>query len=110
MTQINLSDYKNIYSQTAKEYLNNLFSSYSKLIANSQDKEAINTVHISSHSLRSQSQVMGFVSIAEICANIEKISSDVLNGIRRIDDKFMVLLKDSIDELNLKLAQIEKTP
>jgi len=108
MGQVNLSDYKNIYLQTAKEYINNISLSYSKLSKNSQDSEAINTIHISSHSLKSQSQVMGFTNITNLCADIEKVSSDILNKANSVDDAFMVLLKESIDKLKLEFNLIER--
>ena len=86
----------------------NLSSGYSKLTANLQDNKAINTVHISSHSLKSQSQVMGFTDIANLCFEIEKISKDILGGIRKNDDAFMALLKRTVDELNLGINSIQK--
>lgn len=108
MTQVNLSDYKNIYLQTAKEYVDKMSTSCTKLADNVLDGEALNNLHISSHSLKSQSQVMGFTDIASVSAMIEKNSKDILDGVVQIDDKFLVFLRDSINELNLKLTQIEK--
>jgi chemotaxis protein histidine kinase CheA len=108
MGKTNLSDYKKIYLQTAKEYIGNIISSYAKLSANSADHESINTVHISSHSLRSQSQVMGYVNIAGLSEKIEKKSSEILNGVIETDAAFLSLLKESIDKLNLEIAQLEK--
>ena len=108
MGQVNLSDYKNIYLQTAKEYINKMSLSYSKLSKNSQDNEAINMLHISSHSLKSQSQVMGFTNITNLCADIEKVSNDILNKISLVDGNFMNLLKNSVDKLNLEFNLIEK--
>lgn len=108
MAPIDLGSYKIIYLKTAKEYINSLLAGCDKLVSDSQDKEAINQIHIASHSLKSQSQVMGFVDIAALCASIEKISNDILNGVRKTDKKFMYLLKNSIDKINSKLVQIEK--
>jgi len=109
MAQIDLAGYKNIYLQTAKEYIYKMLVSLDQLSNNVLDKEALNNLHISSHSLKSQSQVMGFTNIANLCANIEKVSSDILNKVSGIDDHFMSLLKNSVDEINLELARIEKT-
>jgi chemotaxis protein histidine kinase CheA len=109
MDSTDLSDYKNIYLQTAKEYINSLSSACSKLSVNSSDNEAVNAIHISSHSLRSQSQVMGFSAIADLSGNIEKASDDILNKANLVDDKFMNLLKNSVDGLNAEMSKIEKT-
>lgn len=110
MGQVNLSDYKNIYLQTAKEYIDKIKSSYLRLSTNFQDNEAINTIHLSSHSLKSQSQVMGFASVADLCANIEKISNDILNKAISVNSEFLNFLKKVVDELNLEISKIEKTP
>lgn len=109
MAKTNLSDYKNLYLQTAKEYLDKMSVSLNRLSNDVSDKKALNNLHISSHSLKSQSQVMGFTDIASVSAMIEKTSNYTLNKSGAVDDKFLVFLKDSINELNLKLAQIEKT-
>lgn len=108
MAKIDLSDYKTLYLKTAKEYIDNITLSYLKLSSNIQDKEAINTIHISSHSLKSQSQVMGFTNIVNLCLNIEKRSDEILKGITQIDNQFVSLLKKFIDKLNLEFSQIEK--
>ncbi len=110
MGQVNLADYKNIYLQTAKEYVDKVSVSLNQLSTDSSNKEALNNVHIASHSLKSQSQVMGFTDIASLSAIIEKNSNGILNGATKVDDKFLDLLKNSIDEFNIKLDQIEKTP
>jgi|WetSurMetagenome_2_1015567.scaffolds.fasta_scaffold95661_2 chemotaxis protein histidine kinase CheA len=107
MGQTDLNSYKNLYLQTAKEYVNNMFLSYSKLSTNLQDNEAISVIHLSSHSLKSQSQVMGFKNIADLCANIEKTSSDIKDGAVQTDDKFIIFLKDSIDKIQSQLTKIE---
>jgi chemotaxis protein histidine kinase CheA len=108
MKQTDLTGYKNIYLQTAKEYLNNIKSGYLKLSANSQDKEAISAIHVSSHSLGGQSQIMGFTDIAKLSADIEKASANILDKVNSIDNEFMSLLKKSIDELDLEFSRIEK--
>jgi len=109
MASTDLSDYKNIYLQTAREYINSLSSACSRLSVNSVDNETINAIHISSHSLRSQSQVMGFSAIADLSENIEKASDDILKRLNLVDGKFMNLLKNSVDGLNAELSKIEKT-
>jgi chemotaxis protein histidine kinase CheA len=108
MGKINLADYKNLYLKTAMDYVNNISSGFSKLCANIQDSEAINLIHISSHSLKSQSQVMGFADIADLCMKLEKASSDILKGTNQVNDQFIDLLKNSINGLSSKIAQIEK--
>ncbi len=108
MATANLSEYKTLYLQTAKEYINNISSSCIKLGGNVSDIEAVNNIHISSHSLKSQSQVMGFINMANLCAIIEKISAAILAGNYKISNELIAVLKESVNEINLCLVQIEK--
>lgn len=108
MGTVNISDYREIYFETAREYTNSLSKSCNKLAENPFDKDALNQLHISSHSLGSQGQVMRFTNMASLCAIIEKISRAVLEGRYRVNPDFIFLLKEAVRELNLCLAQIEK--
>lgn len=108
MAQTNLSDYKNLYLQTAKEYINKMLISLDQLSKDVSDKEALNNLHIASHSLKSQSQVMGFTDMTILSGTIEKKSNDILNRIGGVDSVFLSLLRKTIDELSLKLTEIEK--
>jgi chemotaxis protein histidine kinase CheA len=107
MAQVNLSDYKNLYLQTAKEYLSSLILGYSKLTENIQDKDAVDMIHLAAHSLKGQSQVMNFESMANLCASVEKKSKDIVSNICPINGDFVNLLKTSIDGLKLELYRIE---
>jgi chemotaxis protein histidine kinase CheA len=109
MGQPDMSSYKNLYLQTAKEYIGKISISLDKLAGNPSDKEALNDLHISSHSLRGQSQAMGFMNMSNLSVNLETISNDILNGIATIEDNIINILKKSIEELNLELSRIEKT-
>lgn len=95
-----LSNYKTLYTQTAKEYVNSLLAGCDKLVSDSKNKEAISQIHISSHSLKSQSQVMGFTDIANICLNIEKMSDDALKGIVQLNNENISEIKKSVEKLN----------
>ena len=108
MTPIDLGSYKSIYLQTAKEYIDKMSVSLEKLENNALDKEALNNLHIASHSLKSQSQVMGFIDIANICLGIEKRSDEALKGNNQLIHKDILGIRQSVDEISLKLAQIEK--
>jgi chemotaxis protein histidine kinase CheA len=101
MAQVNLGDYKNLYIETVKKSINSLNELCDELTSNALDKEAIDNLHIASHSLKGRSQTMGF-------ENIEKKSDTILKGISKIDNEFIVNLKDSINKLNLELIKIEK--
>ncbi len=108
MGQVDLSDYKKLYLQTAKEYVDKMSVSLGKLSGDFLNKEALNDLHISSHSLKSQSQVMGFTNIASLSAIIEKISNSALEGKSQVNDKIIPVLEESVDQINSSLIQIKK--
>jgi chemotaxis protein histidine kinase CheA len=108
MTPIDLGSYKSIYLKTAKDYVRNMFESRKTLENNPKDRDAVNNLHIASHSLKSQSQVMGFTDIANTSFSLEKTSNDVLNGLGIVDEKFLAFLKQAISEISSRLVQIEK--
>lgn len=108
MPSRDIASYKNLYLQTAKEYIDSLSISCSKLTDNPQDIDAINSLHVSSHSLKSQSQVMGFTNVANLSAAIEEISKAALEGGNQINNNLIPVLRESVKELSLCLFQIEK--
>ncbi len=107
MGQIDLASYKNIYLQTAKEYVEKMSVSLDKLSTNASDTEALNNLHIVSHSLKGQSQVMGYNDVVNICLNIEQISSDALKGKSQLNSDIIVSIKSSVEEIKEILKQVQ---
>lgn len=106
MAQANLSDYKNLYIESVRESIKSLREQCDKLTNNILDKEALNNLHIASHSLKGRSQVMGFVDIANICLNIEKMSDDALKGIVQLSNENILEIKRSVEEVSEILQKI----
>lgn len=100
MATTDLSDYKNLYLQTAKEYVEKMSVGLDQLSSDISNKQALNNIHISSHSLKSQSQVMGFTDIVNICLNIEKMSDDALKGMVQLNNENISEIKKSVEKLN----------
>lgn len=107
MAQANLSDYKNLYLQTAKEYIFKMLVSLDQLSNDISNKEALNDLHISSHSLKSQSQIMGFTDVSDICLNIEKISDDALKNKTQLNSQVVFDIKKSVESLEQVLKRVQ---
>lgn len=105
---VDISDYKDIYLETAKEYIDSLSKSCISLAKNPSDKDALNQLHISSHSLRSQSQAMSYNNMSNITGLIEKIARAVLEGKYRLNTSIISNLKEATTEINILLLAIEK--
>jgi len=83
--------------------------SLDQLLNDVSNKDAINNLHIASHSLKSQSQVMGFSNIANICLDIEKISDDAFKGEKPITNEIIANIKSSIEETKKILNSPKET-
>lgn len=108
MAPIDLGSYKSIYLKTAREYIDKMSVSLDILYSDVSNKDALNNLHIASHSLKSQSQVMGFADVADLCLDIEKVSNDALQAGSQINNDLISVLKESLEKLRLLLSQIEK--
>jgi chemotaxis protein histidine kinase CheA len=108
MGVINISDYKELYLKTAKDYFDSLSKSCSELAKNFSDHDALIQLHISSHSLRSQSEAMSYLGMSSITGAIEKIARAVLEGKYNINTDIISVLKEAITEINVLLSDIEK--
>ena len=74
MTTRDISSYKKLYLRTAKEYSDMLSNNYVRISLNALDKEPLKNMYLSAHSLKSQSQAMGYVKIGRLSGMIEKLS------------------------------------
>ena len=108
MGKVNILDYKRIYLETAREYIQSLSKCCIELENDPLDKNAVSNLHISSHSLRSQSQVMGYNNMSNITGLIEKIARDMLEGKQKVTPEFCSVLKESVEALSSCLSAIEK--
>lgn len=108
MTTIDLSSYKKLYIQTAKEYVKTLAKSCRRLLENANDSSALGDMYISSHSLRTQSEVMGYTKIATITGMLEKIIKKHLDGNGQISSKLLEVINDASKDLQVSLQYIEK--
>ena len=107
MVKVDLSGYKNLYLQTAKEYLNKLSVSLDELSRDVSNKEALNNLHIASHSLKSQSQVMNYENVVEICLDIENVSSNALQGVIQLNNDAILNIQKEAGKLREMLKQVQ---
>ncbi len=74
MANINLEDFKALYLSTANEYVQKMKRDFTELMQNPSASEALNELHLSSHSLKSQSLVMGYTTTGELSHSIERFA------------------------------------
>lgn len=108
MGAVNLADYKNLYLETGREYLETLKKSLDVLEQNQNNQDALSQMFIAAHSLRSQSQVMNYTEIASLSESIEKQSRDLLDKKEVLNTEVLSMLKNTIDALSLEFGKFEK--
>ncbi len=107
MAQTDLSNYKNLYLQTAKEYVDKISVSLDQLSSDVFNKEALNNLHISSHSLKSQSQVMGYDDIVQLSKTLEEISNNALAGNIKLNNDILININKSAENIKKILKQVQ---
>ena len=108
MTTVDISSYKKLYLETAKEYCNMLSSNYDKLSLSGFDKDALNNMYISAHSLKSESHAMGYIKMETLSGMIEKAIKNILDNKIQITESLITLIKEAIENVQSSLLNIEK--
>lgn len=108
MTDVNLSDYKNLYLQTARKYIADLQASLTALETDTTKKEAIETVYISAHSLKSQSQIMTYVKTGALSGTIEALFRTVHEGTKQLNTDMLGKSKEAVAQIAASVDSIEK--
>ena len=103
----NLSQYRELYIQTGKEYVQNLNTALLKLEKKSTDKAAIDEVFRSAHSLKSQSAAMGYQSTGYLCHIIEDVFFEIKNDRLPLSAELADHLFKALDGLDRSLKHIE---
>ena len=99
MSMINFSSYKKLYLQTAGQYRESILKSCHKILQNPKDKNALQNIYISAHSIKSQSQVMGYSKTEQLSGMIEKT-------VKKILDEKKAVPKDLINSIQEKTEKI----
>src|SRR5436190_22354225 len=89
MASVDLSQFRALYTQTAYEYIKKLEDSLQLLRQEPSDKESMNDMYISAHSLKSQSLLMGYTSLADTALALEKTFRALKEGIEPASEEVL---------------------
>ncbi len=107
MQQGDLSNYKRLYIQTARDYLAQLEQSLITLKSDPTNAEAIETAHIAAHSIASQSIVMGYNSTSTICHSIEAYLQLVKDGSKLLNSEVVAFISGFVQKIKISIDSIE---
>lgn len=103
-----LSQYKDLYLETAKEYIQALNEALLVLEKNPIDAHAIEVIFRNAHSLKSQSAAMQYAQTGLLCHTIEDVFYEIKNNRLKLDTTLANLLFSSFDNLKKSIQNIEQ--
>ena len=103
-----MNSYKQLYLQTAGEHLSNLAQTSHLLTTNRNDHEALDTLHRSFHSLKSQSLIMGYKQLGELAKTLELFYKQLIEKKNEITDIQINLTLEAITHMNASLNNISR--
>ena len=103
-----LSQYKDLYLQTSREYLQSLNTALLKLEKAPTDGEAIEEIFRSAHTLKSQSSAMGYINTGYLCHTIEDVFYEIKQGNISVDPQLADQLFSAFDALTRSVDRIDK--
>jgi chemotaxis protein histidine kinase CheA len=99
--------YKDLYLRTARNYLLNMQACISFLLKGQQSHATIKQVHLDAHTLKSQSQMMGYTHIGKISELIEYLfNKEETEGVH-VKHGVLIKIQSDITRLFDSLNRIE---
>lgn len=108
MVNIDISSYKKLYLETATENCDSILKNCAEALRNPLDASGLRNIHISAHSLRSKSQVMGYPKLGELSGTIEQTAKKFLDQEETIPKDLMQIIKELATEIRTHLKNIKE--
>lgn len=102
-----LTNYRQTYIKTAKEYADLMATQLSVLEIDPTNESAIEEVYRISHSLKSSSVAMRYSNTASLCGIFEDIFKKIKDGTLESSEELIQIVKDSADRLKKSISHIE---
>lgn len=109
MEESDKSKYKSLYIQTARAYVRDMQSNLTILLTGTENADAVSVVHLASHSLASQSLLMGYGTTGSTSFSIEKIFKAKMEGHLSFKVSTLQIIDSTVNKISLSIDEIEKT-
>ena len=103
-----LSQYKNLYLQTARDLLITLKKNKQIIDVKQQDKKALEEIHRAAHSLKSQSLVMGYPKLGLLNKELEVVFYHLKDGSLEYSRSMCEIIDRALTCIAYSLDRIEK--
>jgi two-component system, chemotaxis family, sensor kinase CheA len=100
--------YKALYLQTAREYVKVLQENLTKLNSGNETEDIIDALHRDSHSLKGQSEMMGYHSIGALALLMEDIFRTKKENKLTLTPEIISQISAGVKEISVSLDEIEK--
>ena len=108
MTDIHDQKFKTLYLETAREYVGALSRDLTSLALEANNPNYVSQIRISAHSLKGQSNAVGYVHIAAIAHMIEEVARQFLEEQHSILPAEIYAMQSSLSALSSSLSTIEQ--
>lgn len=108
LSKDDVNKFKSLYVETARSYLQNMQSHISYLLNEQQVSSSVRQVHLDAHSIKSQSQIMGYVEIAKISEAIESLFNRIEKENLEMGTPFLVRIQINLTKVLDSINEIEK--
>ena len=104
--QIDYTKFKDLYLQTAQEYVDQLTQGIHSLSENISDLQKIPSLHIAAHSLKGQSLAIGFPMVGRLSYILEKVFYGVKGNTFTLSPDLVQLMQESVSKIEESLHSI----
>lgn len=109
MEESDKAKYKSLYVQTARAYVRDMQTNLTILLTGAENADAVSVVHLASHSLASQSLLMGYATTGSASFAIEKIFKAKMEGHLGFQVSTLQIIDSVVSKISLSVEEIDKT-
>ena len=104
-----LADYKKLYLKSARKHLKILSKNIALFLKNPSNQSVLDQAHLHTHSLKSQSLVMGYPKTGALCRSLETIFYKIKERKKILTNANIKSIQISLQQLTELIQLIEKT-
>lgn len=107
LTAEDQAKYRSLYFTTAKPYVQELQNAMSTFLQGTMDESKKEVAHRSAHSLKSQSEMMGFHQISSVSGAIEHIFQAHVEKTLELTPDLLQIMKTAVDAIADAVQKLE---
>jgi len=100
--------YKALYLQTARQYIKDLQDNLTRVSSGNKTEDIIDTLHRDSHSLKGQSEMMGYHAVGSLSLLMEDIFRTKKEKNLVLTPEILTQMLQAVKEIGVCLDEIEK--